>query len=377
MRIQHYAWFLEHEHKHEFVEDDSDLTEIENTDRRPPPRIYSAPRLNREGGARIELFDDLAMELRPDQPFLVEGIFSYGSLAGIFGLPGVGKSQLLLDLAFSILTGSDWFGRKVKQGPVLYVPGEGFGGLNRRILAIKDARNIRGCTGLAIASEMVQIGANGQPDIDELIKAINSEMPEPPVLIMLDTLSQAMGGDDENSTGAMSGAMRTAGRLQRTTGSTVLISHHSPWGGQRERGSIAFRAALDTLLQIKKTDAGLTLSCEKQRDLEPFADLHFKLTRRLDSVVVTPFLSAEQKRAVSEARATQSDVALRVLQELGGSSVTTTDWKSACEKTGVPGSTFHDVQKRLVTQGLVVKLHAGANVLNSISANGTAALGIG
>src|SRR5438876_7017955 len=72
----------------------------------------------------------------PPVEWLVAGIIPTspaGSQGMFWGQPCALKSFLGVSLAGSIATGLPWMGREVKQGPAVYIAGEGTMDLDRRI----------------------------------------------------------------------------------------------------------------------------------------------------------------------------------------------------------------------------------------------------
>jgi hypothetical protein len=65
--------------------------------------------------------------------YLIDGLIESSSLVQMFGDPGAGKSFLALDVAACVATGKAFHGLEVKQGPVIYVAGEGYNGIRRRL----------------------------------------------------------------------------------------------------------------------------------------------------------------------------------------------------------------------------------------------------
>ena len=74
--------------------------------------------------------------------WLVSGIIEKEVLAILYGEPGCGKSFWALELALCIAFGIPFHGNPVKQGAAIYVAGEGFNGLGRRIDAFERKHNV-------------------------------------------------------------------------------------------------------------------------------------------------------------------------------------------------------------------------------------------
>lgn len=80
---------------------------------------------------------DAAMELR-DVAWLVRDLIKIGYIGELFGPANVGKTAIALDIAARIATGFSYDGHAVTPGRVIYVAGEGYGGLGRRLRAWSD-----------------------------------------------------------------------------------------------------------------------------------------------------------------------------------------------------------------------------------------------
>ncbi len=76
----------------------------------------------------------------PTLSWLVKDLLIDGGLSTVFGGPGTSKTFLALDLALHIAHGREWFGRKVTQGGVVYVTGEGSTGFRQRMKAWRQEK---------------------------------------------------------------------------------------------------------------------------------------------------------------------------------------------------------------------------------------------
>ncbi|MFG0316316.1 MAG: AAA family ATPase [Planctomycetota bacterium JB042] len=205
--------------------------------------------------------------------YVVDGILPEGALAAIYGRPKTGKTFVAIDLVLSVVTGRKWMGRTTKQGPVVYVAAEGGPRLRRRFIAWEEDRD-RVEDGFYLVPEPVR---PGDPDDLEKLRRFVSGMDPKPRIIVLDTVARCILPGDENSNHDMSNFVEGLGGLQREFGCTVLLIHHTGHEDSRERGASALRGAVDTLIRVRETDRTMTLTCEAQKDDEPFAPIHAKL----------------------------------------------------------------------------------------------------
>jgi AAA domain len=200
--------------------------------------------------------------------WLLKPLFTRGALVVLYGPPGGGKSFLALDWALSIASGRSWLDYDVLDpGPVVYVVGEGKGGLKKRIRAwLQEHGQVTAPAGFIL--EPVQLLKE-----DDIVLLLNRIGPSKPVVVVLDTLATCMDGGDENSSKDMSLAIAAAKRIIRETGATVILVHHTVKRGDDERGHSALRGAAETmmLVQTKKGASGgklILVSNTKQKDEE-------------------------------------------------------------------------------------------------------------
>lgn len=285
----------------------------------------------------------------PPQPYLVTEVIPAGGLAVLVGPASSGKTFLASDLAFAVATGQPWLGTyATRQGPVLYIMGEGFGGLRARILAWKQVHQMPGPAGVSFLLGPVKFDSTTA--VDDLIQTLE-ERPLRPALIVVDTLARCM-TEDENSSQYMGRFLGGVARVQIATNAAALLLHHTGHDNRRERGSSALRAAADTVMMVGPPKSGLReLHSDKQRDAELFDPIPF----RLESVTLDDGTSSCVVRLAGSAppaRIRLSPKQAKVLQSLqsfGGTGVHHKGWLDA---SGVPRSTFSRMIDELLDLGL-------------------------
>lgn len=219
----------------------------------PAPAVF--PRLFRSAA------EMLAAPPRVD--WLVSGILPRGANAMLFGPSGAGKSFFALDVACAVATETQWHNHRVKGGPVLYLAGEGFNGLRLRLRAWQAVHGVDlTAAALHVSTTAVPFNAEGSA----LLKSALAEMPEPPTLIVVDTLARHLVGD-ENSQRDAAEFVQTCAALSTATGAAVLTVHHSGHAAQdRARGSSALRAAVDVEMALTGNPGGFDLAFTKIKD---------------------------------------------------------------------------------------------------------------
>ncbi|MBO6905800.1 MAG: AAA family ATPase, partial [Parvibaculum sp.] len=90
----------------------------------------------------------------------------------------------------------------------------------------------------------------------------------PPDIIVIDTLSRALAGGNENDSGDMGRLVMAAERIRETTGATVLAVHHSGKDqANGARGHSLLRGAVDFEIETRKRgDLSAEIVLHKQKD---------------------------------------------------------------------------------------------------------------
>jgi 5S rRNA maturation endonuclease (ribonuclease M5) len=222
----------------------------------------------------LTLYGDLGVT-KPQ--WIIKGFLEDKSLGLIFGSSGSGKSYLAIDLAACIVSGKPFCDHQIKkQGPVVYIAGEGFSGISRRLRAweIKHALSLKECP-ILISHKPCALG---DPELMTHVEQSVERIKEKYgciSLVIIDTWARNMVGD-ENSTQDTGNAIRSIDELRIKNDCTALIIHHSGQAeSDRARGSSALRAALDVEYKVSISDEIVTLTNTKMKDGEPPDPLMF------------------------------------------------------------------------------------------------------
>ena len=189
----------------------------------------------------------------------VKNLLISGGLSVVYGPPKSGKSFLAQDIAERVAHGLDFFGRKTRQGLVVYICAEGAIGFRQRMIAwrhVNDTKPTRNFVMLPAAIDIV----NGVDAVAALIadlKALSREMGQPIAMVVIDTLARSFGAADENSACDMgkfiNGVALLQDALERELGLKphVLVVHHT---GKRVadgmRGSNSLLGAVDCAIEV-------------------------------------------------------------------------------------------------------------------------------
>jgi RecA-family ATPase len=204
----------------------------------------------------IEAWDDIE-----DEPveWLIENVLPKKAFAALYGPPGSYKSFVALDIAEAVATGRPWMGREVQAaGAVLYICGEGFGGIGARIKACKLHNKTQAGAEIYVIRAAINMRSSAE-DFDLLVASIKDLMEKSGVqfeLVQIDTLARAFGGGNENNSEDMGAFIHNAGRIQRMLGCAMMVLHHSGKDATKGlRGHSSLLGAVDTQLELMKVDA--------------------------------------------------------------------------------------------------------------------------
>ena len=214
-------------------------------------------------------------DIRPslDAKDFVQGVLVEGSAAVVYGESNAGKTFWATDLALHVAAGKEWNGRRVEQGGVIYCVLEGGVGFRNRVTAWRSAHRPDG----AVHFAAIQSGMNLlQPEADTprliaTIKQAAERIGQPVKLIVIDTLSRAFSGGNENASEDMGLLVKNMDLIRAETGACVLFIHHSGKDQAKgARGHSLLRAAIDTEVEVKadETSGIKTATTVKQREIK-------------------------------------------------------------------------------------------------------------
>jgi archaellum biogenesis ATPase FlaH len=213
--------------------------------------------------------------------YLMKGWFGEGQMSVIYGPSNVGKSFFVLDIAWHIGANEAWNNNKVNGGSVLYLATEGGMAFHNRVVAMRqhyiDHKDVK----LAVRPSPVNM-LDADVDMHILSKLCRevARSHGPVKMIIIDTLSRAMSGANENSPEDMTKFIGNCDKLRELTGAHVATVHHS--GKDKAagaRGHSSLRAATDTEIELDyNEETGMRFAkATKQRDMETGAIFSFKL----------------------------------------------------------------------------------------------------
>jgi AAA domain len=325
---------------------------------------------------RLRLVPPSEVDWRGAQLNLVKGILGFGMMALLYGASGSAKTLIALSLALHIALGRGWCGRTVKQGFVAYLAPEGGHSVHLRFHAWCRHHGLDPSDdSLPFRTVPVRVDlCKSVADLEEIITNIKAAEAAlgPCVLIVVDTVSRALDGGDENAPADMGNFVANCDRMREATGATVLGVHHTPAVGDNPRGHTCLKNGSEIRMLAKKVANGLfSLKLEHLKDGAAGDELLFKLqsavvgTNEDDEEVagglvvetaVRPAGGSGQPDKLNERQ-------LRILQELrkeaaatGKSDFTTKQFNELCVRSGAVDIEKPDSSQRRLRSDLKMQL---------------------
>ena len=199
-------------------------------------------------------------ELPPEEvSWTVEGLLPTGSLSILIAKPKVGKSSLIRELVRDVALGETFLGREVDPGLVIYLAFE------ERIHSVREAFE-----SMAVPQDaqiLLTVDKSDCPDVETLVKLIEKHKPS---LVIIDTLIRFCKVQDLNDYVGVTRAMEPLAELARSSGCSILVSHHGKKGetennGDSALGSTALFGMVDTLIRIRVDGQNRRIISTEQR----------------------------------------------------------------------------------------------------------------
>lgn len=227
----------------------------------PPKRKAAIP---------VIYFNEIRAQL--DAADFVEGLLTDAAMAVVYGQSNSGKTFWTLDLALHVAAGKPWNGREVEQRGVLWLAMEGsFGAQNRVIAWCKhyeiDAETLPFAI-IPVALNLLDPEADTEPLLATM-SDVGARFDIPVGWTIVDTLSRAMAGGNENAPDDMGALVTNGTRLQQAGKTAVLWIHHAGKDDAKgARGHSLLRAATDTEIEITADGPQRMAQVKKQREMD-------------------------------------------------------------------------------------------------------------
>jgi AAA domain len=269
-------------------------------------------------------FDKIAVGT--DGVYLVKGIIPRTGLTVAWGPPKCGKSFWAFDLVMHIALGWEYRGRRVRQGPVVYLALEGGTGFAGRVEAWRmvfdevDRRHDE--------IEGHRIGLFRKVPGADLIGCVRVQTAgHIPAVVVIDTLNRSLAGSESDDKD-MAACVRAADAIRNAFGCAVIIVHHCGIDASRPRGHTSLTGAVDAQIAVKRDAAdNVLVVVEYMKDGPAGAEISSKLVPvdvgidadgdPMTSCVIVPLESQEVAKPVTKKAKLPkaAQIALRALNE--------------------------------------------------------------
>jgi AAA domain len=207
---------------------------------------------NRPPRFKLTAFNEIM--LQTTAVYLIKGLIPRVGLTVIWGPPKCGKSFWTLDAFMHIAIGRQYRGRRVQQGPVVYLAPEGAHGFGARIEAYRQ-RHLSAHKKL-VPFYLVPGRLDLIKDHPELIKCTQEQLNgAQPVAVVIDTLNRSLNGS-ESKDEDMAAYVQAADRIREVFGCAVIVIHHCGINDQRPRGHTSLTGAADAQLAVRRDASG-------------------------------------------------------------------------------------------------------------------------
>lgn len=215
--------------------------------------------------------------VRRQLEYTIKGLLGPGSVGAVVGSPGAGKSAFMAGPECAVACGRMWHGHRVPKGFVLHLALEGQAGVDHRYAACRQVGLLDEDSPLAVVTIPVALIADADAIISTALVAA-AQAGERPALTVIDTLSRALAGQDENSGEVMTAATRAADRIAVETRSSIVLVHH--FGKSIEagaRGHSSLLGAVDLQIDVLRAGDDRRAVVKKNREGEEGREYPFRL----------------------------------------------------------------------------------------------------
>jgi hypothetical protein len=210
-------------------------------------------------------FDDIENAMPKET--IVKGVLGVNEFSLLSGLPASGKSVIATDAGCHVASDMEWFGRKVKQGLVVYIAAERKALTERRMLAFRKTHGVKDVPLLVLGGRIDLTSSVADAEaIVATIKAAEKECGYSCVWVIVDTLTRTFGPGDQNASKDMGRFIRACDVLMEKTGAHVTVIHHTAWSGERGKGAIDLDGAVDASFLVQKHSGSHVLLCDGAND---------------------------------------------------------------------------------------------------------------
>lgn len=194
----------------------------------------------------------------PEHEYLVKGVLTLGEVSAVAGPSKSGKSFVSIDIGMAVARGTEWLGRRVKRGGVIYQAGEGQKGIKKRLRAYRHRHGLTAGDNIPFVLMPARINLYKDDEQTDLFiaeaKHWASTFDVPLELIVIDTWSTATTGANENDGKDVGAVLERCDRISKATGAHVAIIFHLNADGSKIRGHTSILANLENVLIVRQVE---------------------------------------------------------------------------------------------------------------------------
>lgn len=225
-----------------------------------------------------------------ENDWLIKDIIPKNSLIILYGDSGTGKTFVSIDITLHLAYNLNWKNQKTdNNGIIIYCIGEGINGMSNRIKAWHNYYNLKYDSPF-ILIPIEAISFSDRNNIDKMINTLEKIIQQygiPINLIVLDTLSKASIGYDENSSKDMGEFLYNFDIIKKYFNTSIMFIHHSGKNNYKGmRGSSYLLGTVDTCIKLDNYENKLFLQIEKQKD-GLNGTFQLNLQKELNSLVIS------------------------------------------------------------------------------------------
>lgn len=240
------------------AEEEEELPPVELPEEKEEIPVYKTSNIEHDP-VRLSTLEELRKN-RPPVRFLIREWLQENSISLMVGQSNAGKSAVVLDMLCAMAADqrkgeSDhtfWMDVPTKRRNILYVAGEGIDGVTNRVSAWEKHHG-RSVAGHMVFKEEAFKFLSPESSwyiLGESIKTNHIDV------VVFDTLAMMMTGMEENSNDDMGQVVSWLQNLQRHTGASIILVHHTTKSADNPtpRGASALTGAVASQILVQKRD---------------------------------------------------------------------------------------------------------------------------
>ncbi|ORE94049.1 hypothetical protein ATO13_08246 [Stappia sp. 22II-S9-Z10] len=212
---------------------------------------------------RLLTWEEYKADQAVPRDYIVDGYVRTGTLISANSRPGLGKTALLVDISRCLSLGEPWMGRETKPCSIVYIASEDADDVANRLEAVgADDVTILVSEDPFILTKPVEASTL----LRKAISLAREKAPDRPVMVVVDTLRAALGGEsviDDRVTSPGINAMRM---VAEDEGIVIAIANHTNRSDPKETKGETLETAVVLEFILVEGGGGVELWVGKNRN---------------------------------------------------------------------------------------------------------------